>query len=230
MKKIICFAVLLMGLTFGAQSFAQDYYGNVGVSTEYFWRGVAMNDSNPSIYGGGAIEKGFLTAGAWAAQTDIGTVEYDLFVSVHQTLGDFQVSGGAIRYAYVDNAKQYDRIKKKFDHVDALNEAYFGVGYGPLNVKYFNDLDSDAGYWQGALRLPTAYTVVPTVEYGKNVDGIWTDAGTDFFALALSKGIGEMEIIARVYDFIDVDAVAPLSDFYGDFVEGASVAVQYNFQ
>jgi uncharacterized protein (TIGR02001 family) len=218
MKKIICFAVLLMGLTFGAQSFAQDYYGNVGVSTDYFWRGVAMNKSNPSIYGGGAVEKGFLTVGAWAAQTDIGIAEYDLFVSAHETLGDFQVSGGAIRYAYVDN------------DVDALNEAYFGVGYGPLNVKYFNDLDSDAGYWQGALRLPTAYTVVPTVEYGKNVDGIWTDAGTDFFALALSKNLGKVEVVGRVYDFIDVDAVAPLSDFYEDFVEGASVAVQYNFE
>lgn len=214
---------VLVGLLFAINvASAQDMYGNVGIATDYFWRGISLNDGNPAVYGSGGIKIRSIDVGASVAQVDMMSekdinAQYNVFGSINHNLGAFNVVAGIIHHGYMDES------------IDALNEVFVGSTFGPLTVKYFNDIDTDGGYWEGNVQLPTVMTVNSSVEYGKNVNGFWSETGNDFFALNLSKDIGNVQVIGKVFDFVDINQITPVNDLYNSFVDGASVSVQYNF-
>lgn len=196
---------------------AQEVSANVSISSDYFWRGVPQNAGNPAVSGSLEMDVAGLTVGAWASQVDFGddetNLEYDLYASLGHTWGEFDLEGGLIHYAY-DNSD-----------IDALNEYFVGVGLGPVSAKYYRDLDGDAGYWEGSVSLPSVLGLMPSIQYGKHVEGLWDKDGEDFFALNMHKHLGD-HLVARavVYDFVDVDA-----GLSKDLLDGIALSVEYTF-
>ena len=78
---------------------------NVGVVSDYVFRGVSQTQEDPAIQGGVDATYGIGYAGVWASNVDFGaddpSAEIDLYAGVRPTLGDTSLDLGVLYYGYV---------------------------------------------------------------------------------------------------------------------------------
>ncbi|MCL7750512.1 TorF family putative porin [Guyparkeria hydrothermalis] len=118
----IASAVSLSALTLPSVA-AAEVSANVGVVSNYFFRGVTQTDDGAAVQGGldYAHDSGFY-AGTWASTVDFGdgtSYELDLYAGYGGSIGDLGYDVGYIYYAYPDG-----------DDLD------FGEIYGSLSYSY----------------------------------------------------------------------------------------------
>lgn len=103
--------VLKLALVAAAASFAmagaasaQDVSFNIGVTSDYVFRGVSQTMEDPAVFGGVDFSSGMFYAGAWASNVDFGDdtqAEVDLYAGVKPALGPIALDLGAVYYGYV---------------------------------------------------------------------------------------------------------------------------------
>ncbi|NMP30466.1 hypothetical protein HII17_02725 [Thalassotalea sp. M1531] len=177
---------------------------NVGLTSNYLWRGVTQTDDGAAISGGidYANESGFY-AGTWASNVDFGddaSYELDFYFGFGGDLGDsgFGYDVGYIYYAYPDSAE-----------TDGSNEYDFGEIYGSLSYDVFSvtanygvNNDDGAEWADSALYISAdaAFEIAEGLELAFHVgnytfdddydDGDYTDYGVSLskngFTFALS--------------------------------------------
>jgi len=164
MKKRFVSRGLLAGLIAGvsANVLAESPHSvsaNIGVVSNYLWRGVTQTDDKPAIQGGiDYAHSSGLSVGTWVSNIDWGTdtgtpnYELDLYGGYGGAFGDFGYSIDAIYYAYPD-AEDGDK--------DA-DFAEIGL----------------SGSWQ-MLTVGVNYTV-----YGENDDGLFDNGDLYYYASA----------------------------------------------
>lgn len=80
---------------------------NVGVASDYVFRGVSQTQEDPQVFGGVDLTYGIGYAGVWASNVDFGaddpSAEIDLYAGVKPTVGDTALDLGVIYYGYVDD-------------------------------------------------------------------------------------------------------------------------------
>ena len=177
---------------------------NVGVVSEYRYRGLGQTRGEPALQGGVdyAHSSGFY-AGAWASTikwikdsgSDAkGPVELDLYGGYKFEAAGLAYDVGYLRYEYVGNTYS------KTGGVNAnTDEAYAAVTAGPATLKYsyaFSDLFGTANSKGSAyidlsanLDLGNGYSLVPHVGHQK-VSNSPNVSYTDF-ALTLNKDLGD---------------------------------------
>lgn len=104
LKLALCAAAASL-LTAGAASAAPTIAWNMGVASDYVFRGISQTDENPEAFGGVDLTQGMFYAGAWASNVDFGDdtdAEVDLYAGVTPTLGPVALNLGAIYYGYVN--------------------------------------------------------------------------------------------------------------------------------
>ncbi|CAN5488204.1 TorF family putative porin [soil metagenome] len=78
---------------------------NVGVASDYIFRGVSQTQHDPQVFGGVDATYGIGYAGVWASNVDFGgsepSAEIDVYAGVKPTLGDTALDLGVIYYGYV---------------------------------------------------------------------------------------------------------------------------------
>ncbi|PUE57115.1 hypothetical protein B9Z36_09025 [Limnohabitans sp. Rim8] len=183
---------------------------NVGVVSQYRYRGIAQTTGDAALQGGVdyANASGFY-AGAWgstikwikdAAPLDNtypsakGPVELDLYGGYKFEAAGLAYDIGYLRYEYVGNTY------KDAGYVNAnTDEAYGAVTAGPATLKYsyaFSDLFGNVNskgstYWDlsATFDLGSGYSLVPHVgrQTVKNSPGITYND----FALTLNKDLGD---------------------------------------
>jgi uncharacterized protein (TIGR02001 family) len=104
-------AVAVLALTAGSAAMAQLAY-NVGVVSEYRYRGLSQTNGDPALQGGAdyAFKNGFYV-GAWASNVswikDSGakdsSFELDLYGGYKGTIGPVAYDVGYLRYEYPGN-------------------------------------------------------------------------------------------------------------------------------
>ena len=197
---------------------------NVGLSSNYLWRGVTQTDDAAAISGGidYASETGFY-AGTWASNVDFGddaSYELDFYFGFGGDLGDSGVGYdvGYIYYAYPDSAES-----------DSDNEYDFGEVYGSLSYSYFSvsasygvNNDDGAEWADSALYISgdAAFEIADGLELGLHVgnysfdddydDGDYTDYGVSLskngFTFAVSDTDMDNDDIKFVVSYsIDID-------------------------
>ncbi len=120
----IASAVSLSALTLPSVA-AAEVSANVGVVSNYFFRGVTQTDDSAAVQGGldYAHESGFY-AGTWASNVDFGAdaanYELDLYAGYGGSVGDLSYDVGYVYYAYPDSPDDID----------------FGEIYGSLTYSY----------------------------------------------------------------------------------------------
>lgn len=95
----IAVAAAAMGISTTAMAGAS---ANVGVTTDYVWRGWTQNDSNPALSGGLDYETNGFYVGTWAANVsnDGDDLEVDFYGGYGGEAGDFGYDIGLIAYTY----------------------------------------------------------------------------------------------------------------------------------
>lgn len=80
---------------------------NLGVTSDYVFRGVSQTQEDPAIQGGIDLSSGIVYAGVWASNVDFGaddpTAEVDFYAGIKPTVGDTSLDFGVLYYGYVDD-------------------------------------------------------------------------------------------------------------------------------
>lgn len=147
MKRII---PLIACLGMASSVVHAELSANVGVTSNYVFRGFTQSHDDPALQGGVDYThaSGFY-AGAWTSQVDlpgggrngqnVTGFEVDGYAGITTELkGGFIMDLGAIQYSYTDNDKGDTR------------ELYFGLGSGPVSGTYYwgDDTNLSASRYQ----------------------------------------------------------------------------------
>ncbi|MBP7704629.1 MAG: TorF family putative porin [Caulobacter sp.] len=111
LKLAICAATA--SLAMGGAAFAQEveFSGNIGITSDYIFRGVSQTDEGPAIQGGADLSSGIFYAGVWASNVDFydeTDAEIDLYMGVKPELGPVALDLGAIYYGYLNEPSGAD--------------------------------------------------------------------------------------------------------------------------
>ena len=108
--------------------------GNVGVVSDYMFRGVDQSGNGAAVQGG--VDYGFdfgLYTGLWVTNASAaGGNEADLYAGYGFKLGEFALDAGVIYYAYTEDTEGLTPST----NADYL-ELYVGGGVGPVALKVF---------------------------------------------------------------------------------------------
>jgi|TARA_R110000851_G_scaffold265882_3_gene418455 uncharacterized protein (TIGR02001 family) len=182
MKNLL--AVLLC--TFSVSSMA-GVSGNVGVWSDYFFRGESQSMGNTSIQGSLTAEKAGFYGTAWVGQVDgleEANYEYDLIVGKHINLSDtFWVDGGVIQYRYDDKM------------LDTVEEWYVKGGNDWVDLAVYTDMNnSDNDYKEVNLHFPIVTYVDMVLRHGVRADE------STYQQLTVSKEVKGWEVGMEVLD------------------------------
>jgi len=190
---------------------------NVGVVSQYRYRGIAQTKGDPALQGGvdyanangfylGAwgstikwIKDAALETGNAAAKTPKGSVELDLYGGYKFEAAGVAYDVGYLRYQYVSNTY---KDAASYNVNANTDEAYAAATYGPATLKYSYALSDLFGYgdtkgstyWDlsATYDLGNGYSFVPHVGRQSITDGKYNNHGYSYndFALTLNKDLG----------------------------------------
>ncbi|ATX79813.1 hypothetical protein Ga0123461_1399 [Mariprofundus aestuarium] len=116
--------------------------GDIGIYSQYMWRGMQAS-SSASVQGDLGAETDFgLSANVWFAAplgnapNGNNTTEFDFTVDYSTEIAGVGVSVGYIYYLY-QNQTSWN-----------TGELYAGLSYGPVSVTYYNAVNSNKGGWK----------------------------------------------------------------------------------
>ena len=132
LKLALCAATASIAL--GGVALAQDagptVAFNLGVTSDYSYRGLTQTARDPAVFGGADVSSGIVYGGIWASNVDWG-IETDVYAGVKPVLGPVTFDLGVIYYGYPDS--------------DIKNAAYWEgklaasipAGTGTLGLAYY---------------------------------------------------------------------------------------------
>lgn len=162
-------SVLAASSLMGGTAMAAGLTGNVGVMSDYFYRGI---DQGASATANGGVDYDLgngLAVGAWLADVTDG-IEIDLYGAYSGEVSQFAYSLGFTTYQYTG----------EFD--ETYNEINLNVGTGPVNLEYtVGSYDS----------TPSAdYTFLALTFTAGNAYGTYGTFGDDFEGSYVELGYG----------------------------------------
>lgn len=211
MKKTLLTVAVLGALFAGSQAQA-GASANVGVTSNYIWRGVTQTDDGPAVQAGlDYATDGGLYVGTWASNVDFPDVydgaEVDVYAGYKKDLkGDLSFDVGAITYTYPSEDIAFD-----FTEVYA-KAGYKGVG---AEVGYTVDkegVDTDEGDLYYGLGYSGEFS--NGIGYGAKVGrtDYESDALTDYnhAQLSLTKGFDKAGDVTLAVDDSSLPDTDPL--------------------
>lgn len=206
MKKLalacgVCGAMGASGLVMAENSLS----ANLGVASNYIWRGVTQTMDDPAVSGGVdyAMDSG-LYVGTWASNIDWGdpkpNYEWDIYGGYGGEVGDFSYDLNAIYYAYPDANGDAD-----FAELGASGSwkmLTVGLQYTVWGEVKDAPFDSGDIYYYGSveLPLPKEFTLAGTLgRYEFDKASILMDDYTHW-GVSLSKDVGDFGSFSLNYD------------------------------
>lgn len=210
---------------------------NVGVTTDYRYRGISQSRLQPALQGGvDYADKSGFYVGAWASTikwiTDAGgngNTEVDLYGGYKGAVGDVAYDVGFLRYEYPSN---------KLAVSANTNEIYGAATFGPATLKYshavsnlFGFANSKNSYYldlSAAFDLGAGFSLTPHVGY-QSVKNNGAYSYTDY-SLTLGKDLGNGLSASAALVGTDADKTmyyTPTGKFTGK--SGLVVGLKYAF-
>lgn len=111
---------------------------NVGVASDYIFRGVSNTGGKGQVFGGVDATYGIGYAGVWASNVDFGTpnpdTEIDLYAGVKPTVGPVSLDFGVIYYGY---DKDKNGAPGSFSYVEVKAAGSTAVGPGTIGAAVY---------------------------------------------------------------------------------------------
>jgi len=174
-------AVAAAAALFGAApAFADEVAFNVGVTSDYVFRGISQTDKDPAIQGGVdfSTDSGWY-GGAWASNVDFGDstdAEVDIYGGYTTEAGGFALDFGAIAYSYVGSPDgvSYDTFELKAAASRAFGPATLGAAV------YWSPDSWGADGTQTYYEFNAAYTVTDKIEISGAIGRQTFDGDDDY--------------------------------------------------
>lgn len=190
-----------------------DVAWNVGVVSDYVFRGFSQTGEDPAIQGGVDLTSGSFYAGAWASNVDFGDdtdAEIDLYGGYRTEAGGFALDFGVIGYLYVGepDGADYNYAEFKAAASRAVGPATFGaaVYYSPD----FFGVDDEATYAE----VNAAFSPAPKWTVSGALGKQWLDVSDDYTTWNVGVGYAltdKVGLDVRYHD-TDVDGVPGAED------------------
>ena len=207
---VVAAAALLTAGAASAQS-SPEVAWNVGLVSDYVFRGYSQTDEEPAIQGGVDVTIGGFYAGAWASNVDFGDDtdgEVDLYGGYRTEIGGVAFDVGAVGYGYVNapDGADYDYLELKGAASRAIGPATFGtvIYWSPD----FFGLDEEATYIEGNVAFAPADKWTVTGALGHQ----WLDVNDDYATWNLGVGYAVTEHVVIDLRYHDSDVDGPLSE------------------
>lgn len=168
---------------------------NIGVTSDYIFRGISQNRRDPAAQGGFDVTYGIAYAGVWASDVNFGrntdgtavaNVEVDVYAGIKPVLGPVTFDLGVITYNYLgghDKGPRRNQVREQdFQELKAGASATFipklTTGVTLFYSPHFQQGQGSVTTVEGtiAYELPAFMKVVPTVS--ALVAGQFGDAGS----------------------------------------------------
>lgn len=138
---------------------------NVGVVSDYIFRGFSQTGEDPAIQGGVDLTSGSFYAGAWASNVDFGDstdAEVDLYAGYRPEVAGYALDFGVVGYLYPGQPEGAD-----YDYVELKAAASRAVGPATLGAAvyhspdFFGAAEDQATYAEinGAVRPADKWTI-----------------------------------------------------------------------
>lgn len=220
MKTVLaCAAAMAVLLTAGAAS-AQDapqVAWNLGVTSDYVFRGYSQTSEDPAIFGGVDLTVGSFYAGAWASNVDFGDstdAEVDLYGGYRSEISGLAVDVGVVGYLYTSqpNGADYDYAELKAAASRAIGPVTLGavVYWSPD----FFGADEEATY----VEANAAFSPAPQWTVSGAVGHQSLDVNADYATWNAGVAYAFTDHVVIDVRYHDTDVDGPLSD---DRVVGA---------
>lgn len=161
MKIALAAAAATVALSGAAMAEELKLSYNVGVTSDYVFRGVSQTQEDPAIQGGIDATYGIGYAGVWASNVDFGTndpsVEIDLYGGFRPTVGDTSFDFGALYYGYSKDKGAAGSFS--YFELKAAASRTFGPATLGAAVYYSPEYPTDGGsatYFEGNAAVPIA--------------------------------------------------------------------------
>jgi uncharacterized protein (TIGR02001 family) len=214
-----CAAAVAVLLTAGAAS-AQDspeVAWNLGVTSDYVFRGYSQTSEDPAIFGGVDVTVGSFYAGAWASNVDFGDdtdAEVDIYGGYRTEVSGFAVDVGVVGYLYVSQPAGAD-----YDYAEF--KAAASRAFGPVTLGAavywspdFFGADEEATYVEANAAFSPAAKWTVSGAVGHQA----LDVNADYATWNAGVAYAVSDNVAIDVRYHDTDVTGPLSD---DRVVGA---------
>jgi uncharacterized protein (TIGR02001 family) len=179
---------------------------NLGVTTDYIFRGVSQSRRNPAPQAGADFTYGIIYGGVWGSDIDfgsnidgsrVGSIEVDVYGGIKPVLGPVTFDLGVIYYAYPsanDKGPLFLQVREQSYIEGKLGVSASLIPKLTTGVTVFYSPQYTGGQGQVttvegtvAYEFPAFYKVVPTLS--GTVGGVFGDAGdaNDPFIMANGK-------------------------------------------
>ena len=203
-------AALLTAGTARAQS-APEVAWNVGLVSDYVFRGFSQTDESPALQGGVDATIGAFYVGAWASNLDFGDgtdAEVDIYGGYRGETAGFAFDAGVVGYGYVGapDGADYGYVELKGAVSRAVGPATLGaaVYWSPD----FFGLDEEATYVEASASFAPAdkWTVSGALGHQS------LDVNDDYATWNAGVGYALTDHVAVDIRYYDTDVDGPLSD------------------
>ena len=218
----------------GGSALAEDAAGlklsyNVGVASDYIFRGISNTNTKGEIFGGVDATYGVGYAGVWTSNVDFGTPnpdqEIDVYAGVKPTVGDVNLDLGVIYYGYT---KDKNGIPGSYSYVEVKAAASKAVGPATLGAAFYYspEFPSDGGesiYVEGNASAPIGEKLTLSGALGyQTVDasGYFSGVGNDYWTWNLGISAAINDHLTADLRYSDTD-----SHEYGKSLYGSAVTV-----
>lgn len=115
---------------------------SVGAANMYYWRGQDLGNGDPAVWGDINVSASGAYAGMWASSGDASAgTEYDLYAGYGNSFGDFSFDVSLWSYSYPSDTRE-----GAANAPGDLVEAVVGLGYGPVSVTHYTDVEGNPDY------------------------------------------------------------------------------------
>ena len=216
---LACSAAVAVLLTAGAASAqeAPEVAWNLGVTSDYVFRGYSQTSEDPAIFGGVDVTAGNFYAGAWASNVDFGDdtdAEFDIYGGYRTEVSGFAVDVGVVGYLYVSQPAGAD-----YDYAEL--KAAASRAFGPVTLGAavywspdFFGADEEATYVEANAAFSPAAKWTVSGAVGHQA----LDVNADYATWNAGVAYAFSDNVAIDVRYHDTDVTGPLSD---DRVVGA---------
>ncbi|MBC7666893.1 TorF family putative porin [Caulobacter sp. DWR2-3-1b2] len=111
---------------------------NVGVASDYIFRGISNTNNKGQVFGGVDATYGIGYAGVWASNVDFGTpnpdAEIDVYAGVKPVVGPVSLDLGVIYYGY---SKDKNGIPGSYSYIETKAAASIAAGPATLGAAFY---------------------------------------------------------------------------------------------
>jgi uncharacterized protein (TIGR02001 family) len=220
MKKVLLAILALAGFTLAHA----DVTGNLGLTSDYRFRGISQTQNAPAVQGGidYAHSSGFYV-GNWNSSvsssmyTNGAGVESDLYVGYKKDVyKGITIDVGSYNYFYPRATTA--GTGSNFD----TYEAFAGVGYGPVSVKYSQTLGNGyfgatnakgSKYYQADVNYPVPGSKISLLAHAGKTDVAGQSTGdyTDY-NFGLGYNLSGFDLAAKYYTNTGLSSAAKTAD------------------